>query len=938
MKTSINQILSILKDRNLFVSSSISDDLLTLNDVSIDSREIQQNDVFVAIDGIEQDGHNYIPKAIELGAGLIVHSEDIKINKNSILVTDTRKAGALIASEIHGNPSSKIKLIGITGTNGKTTTSTILFDILNRMNVKCGIIGTLGYSFGDEIYPLNRTTPDIAELNRILAKMVEQKSQVVVMEVSSHSLVLDRVYAQKFDAIGFTNLTQDHLDFHNTFENYYLAKKILFDSAETSGAFAVINGDDEFGQRYYDNFKNKKISYGLNPQNDVYASNIENTSNSTKFSYHKGNKTEEIVTNYIGEFNIYNLMLALTLCQELFPNLMINNDILASLKRTNGRLEPVMTEAKGQVFLDYAHTPDAIEQVLNTLRKTNPQRLISVLGCGGDRDKTKRSLMAKIAAKLSDLVIITDDNPRWENNNLIIAEMVSELKSENYFIIRDRKLAITTAMDFSRPDDVVVLLGKGHEDYQEIKGEKHHLSDVEVAKNYKTAKVAEDCDLAIPYDVINLLDLKNKFYECFKREEFSNIPSNIIQRISTDSRNIGKNSLFIALKGENFDGNDYIEDILKHNPSCFAVGEITNDSDRYLQVDKALYFYGYLAKRYLSLFTLKKIAITGSTGKTTTKEIITNILQENHSILKTHGNENNYIGLPRTIFRVKINDQYGIFEIGTNNFGEINYLSNIIQPHIAMITSIDSAHLEKLGSLEGVFKEKTSLFNRKLEKFIYPGDNELFANYKLKEYRTIGYSVGEKQDNNFIYEVKEIKNNTMTVKINNSQYEVNCQIPYFGLNYALAISLAKLLEININDLIFGLNKRLEISNRMNIITKEKQIIIADCYNANPKSTEESIKFWSQFRPDLEHVAVLGDMLELGDKAVELHLEIKNILKELTNIKVHTVGKLTKLYESDCHYATVEDFLKSSSFKELNTGVILIKGSHGIHLEKILENI
>ncbi len=934
MKFNIEKIIAILKEKGLFIAANIDNEYLTLENVTIDSREIKKNDVFIAIEGFELDGHKYIPKAIELGANLIIHSKDMSINANSILVKDSRKAGSLIASELHGNPSSKLKLIGITGTNGKTTSSTIVCDILNKMNIKCGIIGTLGYSFGDEMFPLNRTTPDIDELNKILAQMVEEKCQAVVMEVSSHSLVLDRVYGQQFSAIGFSNLTQDHLDFHNTLENYYLAKKILFDSAESSDAFAVINNDDEFGKRYYADFKGRKVSYGLNAQNDVYASDIENSQDYTKFTYNYGNLKEKIISNYIGEFNIYNLMLALTLCRELFPEQNINYEILASLKRTNGRLEPLNTRAKGRVFLDYAHTPDAIAQVLKTLKKTNPKRLISLLGCGGERDKAKRKPMAQIAANLSNLVIITDDNPRREDNNLIIADMVQGLEAENYFIIRDRKVAITTALAFAEEGDVIVLLGKGHENYQEINGEKLHFSDAEVAKSYKETLVSEK--LAIPYDTINLLDLKQKFFEYYNREEFANLSRLVIKDISTDSRSITENSLFIAIKGDKFDGNDYIANLLEKNPSCFAIGEISYDSDRYLQVDNALHFYGFLAKRYLNLFNLKKIAITGSTGKTTTKEIITNILQESSSVLKTLGNENNYIGLPRTIFRVKIQDQYGVFEIGTNNFGEIEYLSNIIQPNIALITSVDSAHLEKLQSIEGVYREKTSLFNRKLDKILFPGDNELFANYKSQEYHNLAFSVGKNNDNSFVYDICDMNNETMNIKINNSQYEVTNQIPYFGLNYAYAISLCKLLEVNINDIIYGLKKKLNIDHRMNIINKDKQVIIADCYNANPKSMKEAIKFWADFKPELSHIAVLGDMLELGNEGEKLHLEIKELLTTLPDIKVYTVGKLSKLLNSNLHFVRVEELINSEHFSELKEGVILLKGSHGIHLEKIVE--
>ncbi len=936
MKVKVSKIIKILKESELFISANIDGEDIEINNITIDSRDVTAKDVFIAIEGFEQDGHRYIKQAIEAGASLIIQSKEVTKNSNNILVENSRKAGALIASEIYGNPSSKIKLIGLTGTNGKTTTSTIIFDFLNKMGIKCGIIGTLGYSFGDELIPLARTTPDISDLNQILAQMVENKCQVVVMEVSSHSLVLDRVYGQKFDAIGFTNLTQDHLDFHSTFENYFLAKKILFDTAEATGAFAVVNTDDEYGRRYYESFSKRKLSYGLNPQLDIFASDINNKPDSTNFTLNYGNKKETIETNYVGDFNIYNLMLALTLCRELFPEIEFNNEVLKNLKRTSGRLEPVESNAKGKVFVDYAHTPDAIKQVLSTLRKTEHKRIISVLGCGGDRDKAKRRVMSKLASQLSEISIFTDDNPRWENNNLIIADMITDLEADNYFVIRDRKMAIECALRLSKEDDIVVILGKGHENYQEIRGEKLHFSDAEVVKNYSDN--IPKADLAIPYDPINLLDLKFKFEDNTDILQYTTFPDMIINNISTDSRTIKSNSLFVAIRGDIFDGNDFIDQVLSSSQTTFTVGEIDYPSHFHIKVKNALHFYGFMAKRYLKLFNVNKIALTGSTGKTTTKEIITNILEENNSVLKTHGNENNYIGLPRTIFRIKTDNEYAVFEIGTNNFGEIGYLSDIIEPDYALITSVDSAHLEKLGSLEGVYKEKTALFKRKLKGFLFPGDNPMFAEYKNQEFRNIGYSVGIKKDNSFVYNIIKIDSNQMILKINNSQYQVNNIVPYFGLNFAYAISLAKLLEISINDIIYGLQKTLNTSNRMSIIKNDKQIIIADCYNANPKSTKAAIEFWINYLPEKEHIAILGDMLELGKQEDYLHNEIKKILKKLTNIKIYTVGKLSKLYDGNAHFENINDFLKSRIFKELPDGVVLIKGSHGIHLEKILENV
>lgn len=939
MKVEIKKIINLLKKHKLYIKATVEDELLELEDVIIDSREVNKDDVFIAIPGLTQDGHKYIPTALQNGAGLIIHSQEIELKGNSILVTDSRKAGALIASALHGNPSSKLKLIGITGTNGKTTTATIIFDILNKMKIKCGMIGTLGYSYGDEHFPLERTTPDIAELNKILDIMVKVGCEAVVMEVSSHSLILDRVYGQKFSAIGFTNLTQDHLDFHKTFENYYLAKKILFDSGTITNAFAVINGDDQYGLQYYSDYPHKKISYGLKSTNDYYASNIVSTLNNTKFIFNNSNVKREIITNYVGDFNIYNLMLAMLICQNLFPDTPIDNKIMTNLKRTSGRLEPLATDTKSEVFLDYAHTPDAIEQVLKTLSKINPTRLISVVGCGGERDITKRPLMAEIATKLSNLVIFTDDNPRRENSNLIIADMVQNLNSLNYLIIRDRKLAIQTALKLSGSDDVVVLLGKGHENYQVINEEKIHLSDAEVACEFKKEPIEpENKGLSISYDVINVVNLYNKLSKSFNRDAFATIPNFVISDISTDSRTIQDNSLFIALKGDNFDGNDYVEAVLTKYPQSFAVGEIEYSSDRYLQVSDSLQFYGFIAKHYLSIFDLQKIAITGSTGKTTTKEILANILEQHHQVLKTKGNENNYIGVPRTIFRAKPEQVYAILEIGTNSFGEVNFLSNIIEPDYAVITSVDSAHLEKLISLEGVYKEKTSLFKRKLTHFLFPGDDVLFAEYKLPEFSGLGYSIGENEDNSFIYKVTDFEDELMVVQVNNSKYKVNSQIPYFALNYAFAIALTKLLGISFIEQIDGLKMSLDMTNRMNIIKQESRIIIADCYNANPKSTAKAIKFWLEYDKSKPHLAILGDMLELGETAEAHHLEIGKLLSSAPDIKVYTIGTLAKFYGGDKHFAKVEEFITSKLIEDFKDGVILLKGSHGIHLERILEII
>ncbi|OQY36647.1 MAG: UDP-N-acetylmuramoyl-L-alanyl-D-glutamate--2,6-diaminopimelate ligase, partial [Candidatus Cloacimonetes bacterium 4572_65] len=508
MKIDTTTIIDKLNKDKLLISKNIIDENCSYGDVRIDSRQIQKDDIFIAIKGLSVDGHDYIETAISKGASLIIHSTKCDIAINSILVKNSRKAGALITSELYDNPSHKTKLIGITGTNGKTTTTNILFDILTKAGVNCGRIGTLGYSFGNTTYSLQRTTPDITELNKILYDMVEYGCEVIIMEVSSHSLILDRVYGQKFSAVGFTNLTQDHLDFHKTFENYFQAKKIIFDMVQEAGGFAVINCDDLQGKLYFKHFNSTKFSYGKDDQSNYCFSDIKISSNLTSFKLSTGKKECLINTNYYGQFNIYNIVLAIALCKELLPNLQLEKNSFANLAPTAGRLEFISSQSLGHAFLDYAHTPDAIKNVLNTLAEMEHNRIITVVGCGGDRDRSKRPLMSKVACQLSDLVIFTDDNPRNEQGSAIIYDMLENNYSSNYIILRDRKRAISTALNLAKEGDLVAILGKGHELYQEVAGEKLPFSDRDVIEAFRTITPTEE--IAIPYDILNLHDIIKK--------------------------------------------------------------------------------------------------------------------------------------------------------------------------------------------------------------------------------------------------------------------------------------------------------------------------------------------------------------------------------------------------------------------------------------------
>ncbi len=493
----LNNLSKLIEDIDIIQIDGNLDKEVSL--LTIDSRKVIKDSLYFAIKGFTLDGHKFIKNSIERGATTIIY-EDSQFNFSKefkdvtfIMVKDIRKVEAILAHKFYDNPTTKMKIIGITGTNGKTSTTHILDSILNTATIKSGVIGTIGYKIGDKLTTLANTTPDAIELVSIFDKMQKEGVEVVIMEVSSHALSLFRVWKIEFDIVLWSNLTQDHLDFHKDMEDYYQAKKLLFtnylDNSIKSDKKIIINIDDSYGRRLIQELRELDGNYTL------YTTSIKEKADfkikeyrlflsGMLFAFKNENKEFMIQSSLVGEYNIYNILSAISAAKTLDISIETISLALNKMKQIPGRLENCNIEDRN-IFVDYAHTPDAVESVLRTLKPLVGGKLYAILGAGGDRDRTKRPLMSLAAVKYCDMLILTSDNPRSEDPNMILDDLERPIKDkENYLREVDRKVAIESTLLLLTPDDALVICGKGHEDYQIIGDKKYHFSDMEVVKAY----------------------------------------------------------------------------------------------------------------------------------------------------------------------------------------------------------------------------------------------------------------------------------------------------------------------------------------------------------------------------------------------------------------------------------------------------------------------
>jgi UDP-N-acetylmuramoyl-L-alanyl-D-glutamate--2,6-diaminopimelate ligase len=465
----------------------VGDTHMTIDTIAIDSRNVTKGSLFVAIKGVQADGHAFIEKAIEQGAVAIlceIMPAQVKEGIAYIQVTNAQEAVAYIAKVFYGNPSAHIKLVGVTGTNGKTTIATLLFKLFRSLGYRCGLISTVQNQIDGNIIPATHTTPDVISLNALLKKMVEAGCSHVFMECSSHAIHQHRITGLDFTGALFSNITHDHLDYHKTFDEYIRVKKSFFDQLSAT-AFAISNADDKRGEVMLQNTIAKKYLYSLKTLASFKGKILENALTGLVMLVND----KEVHFRLIGEFNAYNLLAVYGAAICLGEDSDTVMQALSMITGAEGRFDYIINAKKIIGIVDYAHTPDALENVLATIKKLRKghEQIITVVGCGGDRDKTKRPIMAQAACDLSDRVILTSDNPRTEDPVQILLDMETGLSSaakRKYITVVDRREAIKTAVDMAKPEDIILVAGKGHEKYQDIKGVKYPFDDKAVLQEF----------------------------------------------------------------------------------------------------------------------------------------------------------------------------------------------------------------------------------------------------------------------------------------------------------------------------------------------------------------------------------------------------------------------------------------------------------------------
>ncbi|WP_096154729.1 MULTISPECIES: UDP-N-acetylmuramoyl-L-alanyl-D-glutamate--2,6-diaminopimelate ligase [Bacillus] len=470
------------------VSISNINDNPSITSIEMDSRKVSQGCLFICIKGYTVDGHDFVIQAIKNGAVAILSEKELDVEVPVVLVKDTKRAMAILADVFYQQPSQQLHLIGVTGTNGKTTTTHLIESVFYKHEVNTGMIGTINMKINGKTYPTSNTTPEIIVLQQMFKKMLEENVKAVVMEVSSHALDLGRVRGCDFDVAVFTNLTQDHLDYHSSMEEYKFVKGTLFSSLGNSynlskPKFAVLNEDDNASSLYKKLTAGQVVTYGIDKESDYQAKNIQMSPKGTTFELHYNGNKEIVRIKLVGKFSVYNVLACIAACHVSNIPMDTILEAMGEIAGVSGRYELVNEGQDFSVIVDYAHTPDSLENVLTTSKQLVEGKLFCLIGCGGDRDRTKRPLMAQAAVKYSDIPIFTSDNPRTEDPEQIFSDMEKGVEGEQYSVIKERKEAIEYAVSKAKTGDVIIIAGKGHETYQQIGKETLPFDDREVARN-----------------------------------------------------------------------------------------------------------------------------------------------------------------------------------------------------------------------------------------------------------------------------------------------------------------------------------------------------------------------------------------------------------------------------------------------------------------------
>ena len=911
--------------------------------IALRADDVKEGFIFVALKGVQKDGADFVPEAVKKGAVLVLAEHPVMATVPVVVVSGLRQKVSVLASLMY--PSHNIIKVAVTGTNGKTSTVFYVQQLLNALGIKAASLGTIGVNIGDKHFGGSMTTPDAVTLNQTLHQLESDGVRVVALEASSHGLDQGRLRGLSFKAGAFTNLTQDHLDYHQTMAAYLEAKQKLFSECVEKGGVAVLNADvPEFEglQKTAAEQGQRVIAYGKNGV-ELKLLSQKPCADGQEIVVDVFGQQQTFKIRIVGDFQVMNLLAAVGLCvgagariEDLIP-------LLPKLKAPSGRIELMGMLSNGaSVFVDYAHTPDAVERVLKSLRAHTTGKLVCLMGCGGDRDKTKRPLMGAAADKLADVVYVTDDNPRSENPAEIRRAILAACpKGKEY---DNREIAIHEAIHALGPQDVLVIMGKGHEAGQTIKGVVYAMDDRVEAKlailneTQKPVWSAEDLMLALSVRV----------------------PSRVAAYgLSIDTRTLKLGDLFIALVGEKTDGHAYVKKAVELGAAVCLVTHLVPEVpvDKQIVVSDTMEALETLAQYRRMRCNATVIGVTGSSGKTTTKEMIKACLSVQGLTHATQGNFNNQIGVPLTLATMPEDTRYAIIEMGMNHAGELMHLSHLVRPDVTIITSIGAAHREFFPREEDVARAKSEIFdcqNRQGVAVLKQTDKF----YDFLKQAALGQGVqhivsfGQNPEADWYLDKVSTDETGTRVTCRRGENQYQFHLAFWGTHFAEdalgALAVVEAAGGDISVAMDALQKMVPAVGRgigYEVQIGEKSVaLIDDAYNANPSSMRASIESLG-LRPAKRKVAVLGDMLELGDLAETMHAELAEYLVKNRIDKAYLVGTLMQAlwYKLPVEMqgsitATAADMIPILK-QELKEGdVVLVKASHGTGLGLIIQEL
>ena len=921
----------------------------SFNGFDFNSKKIKKNYIFFALKGSKYNGNNFIRDAIKKGATIIVSNKfKTGINKGItyIKVDDPRLALSNFATKFYYRKPNNI--IAVTGTNGKSSIANFYYQILKLNKKKVASIGTLGVKSDRINFKLKNTTVDTIKINKLLSDLKSKKIENVILEASSHGLHQKRLHGIKFSTSIFTNLSRDHLDYHKNYKDYFNSKLVLFNELTKKNGNIIFDNSSKNSQTFKNIAKRKKLnSLSIGKSKSYLELNsikILNNYQYVNFTYQ--NKKYHFKTRLIGKIQIINLMMAVS--AALKSNLKINNIVknLEHVKSTEGRIELVgKTNDNSIVILDYAHTPEALKICIESIKEQFGLRKINILfGCGGERDKKKRPIMGKIANKLCNYIYLTDDNPRTENPKKIRDSIKQSILPSKMTEIPSRKSAIRKAILNNKSDEILIIAGKGHESTQEYSKIKK-FSDKEIIKKsiiLKNRFLSKDWKLNILKEIV-----KNK-----KLDRLKNL------RISTDSKTQNKGKIFFGIKGKTLNGNDFADEAIKNGAKLAILQNIKNLNKKKIKVKNTLELLIKLSQKIRTSSIATQIAITGSSGKTSLKELLGQCLKKNYSTVFSKNSFNNKFGLPLSLINLNKDTIYGVFEIGMDRKGEIDYLSKIIKPDIGVITNITYAHAENFRSLFDIAKAKSEIiFNIRKNGTIILNNDDKFFNFfsKLASKNNLNIiSFGKHKDSNIrLSKIKKSKKTcTMYINAENKIYNFKINNDLMPYVYNILASLAVCKSIGIIEKIksdFFSNYKI-LGGRGNIkkitVGSKKVNVIDESYNSNPLSLKFSIKKFDNLKinPNKKFM-LLGDMKELGKFSKKLHIDAakdlnrmkfkklfvygSNIIETFNKIRTQKRGRI--LNSTSDVLNLIKNDLKNGDF-------LMIKGSNSTGLNQITKYI